>query len=153
MATYRSVEATKLNTTLASSGYSPNPVNEQNAAIRSAYFTYSAPVLLLNDVIELCQVPAGARIIGITVCNSALANSCAIKIGDSDATDRLATGVSLSSAAQSDVAMRVDNVDLDENPAYGYGYRYSADTTIIATVTTVNTSTGIIRGHVEYTLN
>lgn len=157
MATFTSVEAAKLSTTLASSntaGYSPNPVNEQSAPIRCAYFSYNASAnLAVNDIIELCQVPSGARIIGITVSTSGLGNSSQIKIGDYSVTDRLATGVSITSLTQADAAMRVDGTDLDENPAYGYGYRYTADTTLIATVTTASNATGILRGHVEYTLN
>lgn len=161
MATVRSVQAAKVNTTVSSTGYSPNPVNEQSGATRCAYFSYAVaniaatPGLAASDVLELCQVPAGARIVGIVLGCSALGNSSACKIGDADDDDRFTASLSLNAAAQAAVSLRVDSTDTDENPALGYGYKYSAQTVITLTVTTAtaNATAGVIRGHVAYTLN
>lgn len=160
MPTVRSVQATKVNTTLASTGYTPNPANEQSGKLRVAYFSYAVPNIAgtpglgATDVLELCLVPAGARILGITVTNSALGGSAAGSIGDAADNDRLVTSVSIASAAQADVAMRVDSTDTDENPALGYGYEYTADTVIslYMTAATANATAGVIRGHIEYTI-
>jgi hypothetical protein len=157
MATLSSVQATKINTTLASSntaGYSPNPVNEQSGAIRAAYFSYySGSNMSIGDIIELCQVPAGARIIGVTVGTNGLGGSCAGSIGDAGDDDRLVTSVTLSASAQADAAMRNDTGVTTENPALGYGYEYTADTVICIKLTAASANTGVIRGHIEYILN
>lgn len=156
MATFRSVEATKLNNISSGTGYTPNPVNEQSAAIRCAYFSYySSANKASTDVIELCQLPAGARVLGVTWSTNGLGGSCAAKIGDAGDDDRLAVAAAsgLATATNTDLVMQVDSTDTDENPLFGYGYRYTADTTILLTFTAASANNGVIRGHIEYTLN
>jgi hypothetical protein len=107
----------------------------------------------IGDIIELCQVPAGARIIGVTVGTNGLGGSCAGSIGDAGDDDRLVTSVTLSASAQADAAMRNDTSVTTESPSLGYGYEYTADTVIYIKLTAASANTGVIRGHIEYTLN
>lgn len=154
--TYRSVQAAKINTTLASTGYSPNPVNEQSGAMRSAYFSINQSVAVdTGDVLELCQVPAGARIIGILFNNTDFGTTVPVDIGDSDDVDRFAAAsTALATAGTTEIALRLDNTDTDENPAFGFGYKYPAATVIQAKFGTVSGgATGVLRGRVIYVLN
>lgn len=113
--------------------------------------TDASTALVLNDVIKLFTVPAGAIIVGLkyggTARNSG--NDRALTIGDAGDTDRLVTTASGTFFRDNSVSMAdfvagnstVNHAGTGSSVVVnkGFGYKYTADTDIIATITTAGT--------------
>lgn len=152
MPTLYSLQAAKLVNTLAGT-YQPVAPNEMDGPVRSAFFSYNqVNTEATNDTLHLCDVPAGARIIGVFIANEDLGTTVTIDIGDADDTDRLVTGFAGGTASVGFATLRRDDTETDETPTLGYGYRYTAATRILATLTSVSspTANATIRGHILY---
>lgn len=153
MATFRSTQSTRVNNAKLGT-YSPNPANQAIGALRCSYFSYTTTgTEVAADKIEICDVPAGARILGIYVASVDLGTTVEIAIGDSSSAARLVDAVDLSSSAfQAWAVPQVDTANLTDNPSNGFGYKYTEQTTILATF---NLCIGIlsnkpIRGFIAY---
>lgn len=113
--------------------------------------TDASTALVLNDVIKLFTIPKGAIIIGLkyggTARNSG--NDRVITIGDAADPDRLVVTASGTFFRDNSVSMAdfiagystVNHAGTGSSVVVsrGFGYRYTADTEIIATVTTAGT--------------
>lgn len=81
-------------------------VQEVGGRMRAIPFDFTAPVgdLAIADTIELCKVPAGARILGGKFVHSALGAARTITLGDGTTADKYATAIDVSAAGESDFA-------------------------------------------------
>lgn len=80
MATYRSVQRTKQ---MASPPKMLAP-NELKGRARVAWFEYTVPVgnLAINDIVELCELPNGSRILGGEIAWEAMTTGAAAATGE-----------------------------------------------------------------------
>jgi len=150
MATFYSVEATKF-TTPSVEGFVRG--TDLGGKLRVSFFTYNfAGTEATNDTIVLTKVPQGARILGVYVANEDCGTTVTVDIGDSDDTDRLVDDAAWGTAAAAFATLRRDDTETDETPTLGFGYRYSAETNILATLASVSTPTAnaTVRGYVMY---
>lgn len=155
MATLYSVQAAKYN--LAATGFEgQNPSNEAGRTFAVGFDYLLTASETTSDFIQLCQVPAGSRIVGVYFANEDAGTSFIVDVGDASDTNRLASAAQLGTASAGYVAMVNDSdaapvapISLNE-PATGYGYKYNAPTWIGLTPTTVTSLTAnqIIRGHI-----
>jgi hypothetical protein len=104
--------------------------------------------LIINDVIQVCTIPAGATILDATVATPDVdsATSLVWDLGDGDTTGRF---ISSSTVGQAAGVARLSVVG-------GLGYKYTAEDTIDYKVTTApgtGVTSGTIRFMVLYTLD
>jgi len=96
MATVYSVQKTAWDQTIPSKKTKPN---ELAGRMRVAYATYEASSLASGDVIELFNLPNGARIMGGRLFNDALASSTTLSVGYAAHTDSSGSAVTAAAAA------------------------------------------------------
>ena len=72
--------------------------NEQAGRIRVAYATYEASSLSIGDVIQMFNIPNGARLLRGWLAYDALASSTTLSVGNAAYTDSSGSAVSLSAA-------------------------------------------------------
>lgn len=128
MTTYYSAERTK-STTVPATMLKPN---EAHGHVRQAFFSYATPAggLAVDDVLSLCSLPAGARILGGRIAFEAMstgAGAASIRIGTSTTTDAYLGDTSVDAAGVSAIADTI---------ALGYGTVTTAATVLQATVKT-----------------
>ena len=105
--------------------------------------------LVINDVVQMVKIPAGARIHDVTLATDDLESSgtaSVVAVGDGDNDDRFITG---STIARAGGIERINAVD-------GVLYEYSAEDTIdfkCTTAPTTGATSGTIRLVVRYTMD
>ena len=147
MANSFSTQAEKIN---APATYGVNKPSEERGRIRSNWFQHTCESEGIGENISLTKLPAGARVVGIKWASDDLSSgSATLAIGDSADTDRLVSSVAVGAGAigHSHLVLRTPTT---ETPDIGFGYTYSADTWIIATVATAALNTGKLWGQIEY---
>lgn len=128
MATVYSVQKTKWNQNVPSEMVK---TNEQGGRVRVAHGVYEASALSSGDVIEMFNIPNGARLLQGSLANDALGASTTLSVGYAAYTDASGTAVSAdavaykaaastSSAGKADVLATLalgsgSEVDADEN--------------------------------------
>ncbi len=102
-------------------------VQEVGGRMRAIPFDFTAPVgdLAVADTIELCKVPAGARILGGKFVHSAFGAARTITLGDGTTADKYATAIDVSAAGESDFAHTI---------AFNQNEVLAAELTLIATL-------------------
>jgi hypothetical protein len=146
-------------------GHAPLAPNELHGRQRIAFFQFQADrdadglVIAQNDDVRLCQLPAGARIIGGSIKHGAFGASTTLDIGlrgldgsgyinaagtVADDPDALATNLDVATAGVK---------DLLEEPAY-YGYVTEKEVEIYALFEGANPADNVeLSGHVEYVVD
>lgn len=110
MATVYSVQKTKWNQNVPSEMVK---TNEQGGRIRVAHGVYEALALASGDVIEMFNIPNGARLLEGSLAHDALGGSTTLSVGYAAHTDSSGATVALSgaaykAAAASTAAQKVD---------------------------------------------
>jgi hypothetical protein len=158
MATFQSTQAARINNAEAGT-YRPNPANQNDGPLRCAFFSYTvAGTEAANDIIELCNVPAGARILNVFIASDDLGGEFTVKIGDADDADRFVDALALGDSVGQFIdipELRVDTDNTKDDPAYGFGYKYDDQTMIIATISDIGSPSANkqLRGYIAYTVN
>lgn len=127
---------------------------------RKAHFSFdtgaSGPAV--GDIVELVELPEGARVLGISMGWEAMssgAGTAGADYGDSGDADRFITALNMEAASDYQPrALRVDGTNALREPAFGVGFKYSAKTRVTATVTGeawANNAT--LRGTVDYQID
>ena len=105
--------------------------------------------LVINDVIQMVRVPAGAYIIEVTLETDDLDTggpAIVLDVGDGSVTDRFIDACLSAQVVANDVVCRINQMD-------GLNYTYAAEDTIdviVATAPTTSTTTGTILLTVTY---
>jgi len=148
MAITYSTQAEKIN---APQTYGVANASEQGGRIKSNFFQHTCESESTGSTIYLTKLPAGARVVNIRFACEDLGgtNGATLEFGDSSDTDRLVSAFDVSTAA---IAMgnRVLRTPTTETPDIGFGYKYAADTWILATTATQALNTGKFWGTVDY---
>lgn len=134
MATYSSVQSRNGNT-----AFTAGPAGQ----VYKAYGSYTiTTAFVLNDVIEMVRVPAGARITGVTLKTSDLDTSTGIvlDVGDSGARDRLIDGATIGQTGGTSTALVSST---------GNFYKYTTETVITVLVQVAATGTAATSGTIE----
>lgn len=143
MAAYKSVQETKRTGAPAKM----LDTNERHGRIRHAYFDYVVPAggVAINDTIDLCMVPKGARLLGGKFANEALGTSTQVSIGDGTTATKYLDATSTAAAAATDFANTI---------ALYLGEEQAADLVLQAKVTGAALTAGTkIRGYALYVLD
>lgn len=136
--------------------YTPLDPTELAGRLRVAYFqhTCESEAFATSDTINLTVLPAGARVIDIIFCCEDIsAGAATLTIGDSGDPDRLVASFDASGALaprNSTVALRTPTT---ETPDIGFGYKYTAETVIYATVGGANLDTDNLWGAIFYVVD
>jgi len=96
MATVYSVQKTNWNQTVPAVN---NKTNEMGGRVRIAHGVYEASALASGDVIEMFNIPNGARLIEGSLAHDALGGSTTLSVGYAAHTNSSGTAVSASAAA------------------------------------------------------
>jgi hypothetical protein len=108
-----------------------------------SHFALSA-VLATSDTITMFKVPAGARIIGLTLSADDLsaAADITLSVGDADTAARF-----ISAAIIGQAGGTINMIDATYGVRAGFAYQYTADTAILITVAAggTTTTTGTIK--------
>jgi hypothetical protein len=134
MPTYTATMAARGN-----SAYTAGPAGQ----VYTAYSSYSiTTAFVLNDVIEMLRVPAGARITGVTLKTSDLDTSTGIvlDVGDAADTDRLIDGATIGQTGGTTSSLVSST---------GQFYKYTSETVISVLVQVAATGTAATSGTVE----
>lgn len=151
-------------------GNAPLKTNELHGRVRVAYFQFQADrdgvvdgvaVVAQNDMIRLCQIPAGARLLGGKVKNGAFGASCTLDIGlaaldgsgyidtaltVADDPDAIATLVAIATAS-------APAFDIIEEPAY-FGYETQKELDLTCTFKGANPADNIeLSGYITYVVD
>lgn len=132
-----------LTATAASTG-APVYTGGLAATPKIAYASYTvAAALALNDVIQMVRLPAGARVIGISLQTTDLdtggSPAIVLDVGDPDDTDRLIDGATIGQAG---------GISTSVVASTGFGYQYSAET-VISVLVQVAPATGATSGTIQ----
>ena len=73
--------------------------NELAGRVRIAYATYEASALSIGDVVEMFNLPNGARIVSGSIAHDALGSSTTLAVGYAAHTNAAGTAVSAAAAA------------------------------------------------------
>ena len=116
-----------------------------NIELTEVHATYSlSAALVVNDVIQMVKIPAGATVISVTLAAADLDSSgtpaIVLTVGDGDDTDRFIT-TAVGTIAQAGGVCRLDN-------PVGLNHKYTADDTIDVKVTTAP-GTGATSGDID----
>lgn len=135
--TFKSVEVTA----------NPSPrYNEKGVYALYGHYALAA-ALVINDVIQMVAVPAGARVLGVSIKTPDLDThqtpTIALDVGDGDDTDRFIAASIIGQAGG-----QVNNMAATYGNADGYAKQYSADDTIDIKVLTAP-ATGATTGTIE----
>lgn len=126
MATVYSVQKTNWNQTVPAVN---NKTNEMGGRVRIAHGVYEASALASGDVIEMFNIPNGARLIEGSLAHDALGGSTTLSVGYAAHTDSSGTAVSASAAAYKAAAASTSaqKVDILATLALGSGTVVDAD--------------------------
>lgn len=156
MATLYSTQATIINNMALGASPAPIDVTDLGGRVRSAFFSYTTVgTEAVSDVIRLTKLPKGARVIGFNACAEDIgAATCVLAIGDADDVDRLVTGLVVSAALAPNAASTILRTPTTEIVDIGFGYKYTAETWINATVTTAAIdAVGQLWGVIQYVVD
>ena len=103
--------------------------NELAGRVRIAYATYEASALTNGEVIEMFNLPNGARIVGGSLAHDALGTSTTLSVGYAAHTDSSDAAVSVSAAAFKAAASSATAglVDVCATIALNYGLEVDAN--------------------------
>lgn len=121
--------------------------NEAHGRLRPAFFKFTTPASggADGDIYELCEIPAGARILGIKTACEALGASVVAKIGIVGADTKYGSAKDLAAIGEDNFAVLIS-----EN----YGVELTAKERLIMTLTgAAPAATKIVQGHVLYVLD
>lgn len=113
--------------------------NELRGRARTYYFSYKTPASgapAVGEVVQLVKVPKGARVLGLYLNWEALTSAggtAGADIGDGGDADRFIAALNMDAAGEKAQGFRLDNSARE--PALGFGYEYTVEDTIDATVT------------------
>jgi aspartate 1-decarboxylase len=126
MATVYSVQKTNWNQTVPAVN---NKTNEMGGRVRIAHGVYEASALASGDVIEMFNIPNGARLIEGSLAHDALGGSTTLSVGYAAHTNSSGTAVSASAAAYKAAAASTSaqKVDILATLALGSGTVVDAD--------------------------
>ena len=126
MATVYSVQKTNWNQTVPAVN---NKTNEMGGRVRIAHGVYEASALASGDVIEMFNIPNGARLIEGSLAHDALGGSTTLSVGYAAHTDSSGSAVSASAAAYKAAAASTSaqKVDILATLALGSGTVVDAD--------------------------
>lgn len=126
MATVYSVQKTNWNQTVPAVN---NKTNEMGGRVRIAHGVYEASSLASGDVIEMFNIPNGARLIEGSLAHDALGGSTTLSVGYAAHTDSSGSAVSASAAAYKAAAASTSaqKVDILATLALGSGTVVDAD--------------------------
>jgi len=149
MATVYSVQKTKWNQTTPSENIS---TTEMSGRIRIAHGVYEASSLASGDVIEMFNIPNGARLIEGSLAHDALGSSTTLSVGYAAHTNSAGTAVSASAAAYKAAAASTSaqKVDILATLALGSGTVVDADKDGLPVSVTMGGAAGT--GTVELTI-
>lgn len=138
MATVKSDVVTNLDTTNPSTNVLQASL--LHGDVRSAYFSYDTGAAgpAVADVIQLVQVPAGARVLAIWVVYEAMSSAggtAGADFGDSGDADRFVTALDMDAASTGKFLLLRQEDAASDAKTLGIGYKYSAVTRIEAKVT------------------
>ncbi len=105
-------------------------VGDTGGKLRMLWFAHTCQSEGVGDSISLTIIPAGARVVDCLMMWENIGNS-GLSIGDSEAPSRIA--FLLDGSTESTVLTSVLVKPSVEEPEQGFGYRYAARTTILAT--------------------
>jgi len=126
MATVSSVQKTNWNQTVPAVN---NKTNEMGGRVRIAHGVYEASALSAGDVIEMFNIPNGARLIEGSLAHDALGSGTTLSVGYAAHTDSSGTAVSAGAAAYKAAAASTaaQKVDILATLALGSGTVVDAD--------------------------
>lgn len=126
MATVYSVQKTNWNQTVPAVN---NKTNEMGGRVRIAHGVYEASALASGDVIEMFNIPNGARLIEGSLAHDALGGSTTLSVGYAAHTDSSGTAVAAAAAAYKAAAASTaaQKVDILATLALGSGTVVDAD--------------------------
>jgi aspartate 1-decarboxylase len=126
MATVYSVQKTNWNQTVPAVN---NKTNEMGGRVRIAHGVYEASALASGDVIEMFNIPNGARLIEGSLAHDALGASTTLSVGYAAHTDSSGTAVAAAAAAYKAAAASTaaQKVDILATLALGSGTVVDAD--------------------------
>jgi len=126
MATVYSVQKTNWNQTVPAVN---NKTNEMGGRVRIAHGVYEASALASGDVIEMFNIPNGARLIEGSLAHDALGGSTTLSVGYAAHTDSSGSAVSAGAAAYKAAAASTaaQKVDILATLALGSGSVVDAD--------------------------
>jgi hypothetical protein len=126
MATVYSVQKTNWNQTVPAVN---NKTNEMGGRVRIAHGVYEASSLSAGDVIEMFNIPNGARLIEGSLAHDALGSGTTLSVGYAAHTDSSGTAVSASAAAYKAAAASTSaqKIDILATLALGSGTVVDAD--------------------------
>jgi hypothetical protein len=127
-----------------------NKANVERGRIRSNYFSFTVPTgdVAVNDMVQLTNIPKGARILGGWIAAEAMttgAGAASIQIGDGTTAAKYLGTTDIDAAAQADFAHTV---------ALNFGEELAAEMVLTATVTTESWAAGKkLCGHLRWVLD
>ena len=142
MASFKSTQAT----TMDDPGHLQLKPNEAHGRKRTAYFDYTTVAgTVINDTLDLNEIPIGARIIGGNLAFGALGAGATVGIGYSGAATRYKAQTSAAAAGNFDIARTL---------AENYGDELTLRQRLILTFAGANPASGIvIKGHIDYVVD
>ena len=131
-----------------------NGTQEFAGKIRTAYFSKTAESEGTASTIFLTKLPSGARVVGIDWCSEDLsAGAATIEIGDASDTDRLVSAFDVGTAAIAAGPRVLRTPDTETSQTIGFGYKYTAETDIIATTAVAALNTARFWGVIQYVVD
>ena len=150
MATVYSVQKTKWNQNVPAEAID---TNELGGRIRVAHAVYEASSLASGDVIEMFNIPNGARLLEGSLAHDAMGSSTTLSVGHEAYTNSSGTAVSAAAAAYKAAAASTSaqKVDVLATLALGSGTVVNADKDGLPVTVTMGGAAGT--GTVELTIN
>lgn len=139
---------------LATGAHAPLKPSQLGGRLRAAYFNGTSVAADATSVISLTKVPAGARIIALYfACQDLGAATSAIEFGDAGDPDRLVSAFDVGTAAVAYSARTLRTPGAAE-PDLGFGYIYTTETVITATISVASqTAGGLYWGCILYVVD
>jgi hypothetical protein len=140
MATIQATQATKIaNASLGT--YAPLLPGELGGRLRVAYFSHTTTAsgngTVVGDIIQLTKLPARSRVVDFAfLCEDIGAATATLGIGDTGDSDRLVSAIAISAAVAHRAASTILRTGTTEEPDLGWGYLYTTETWISATIQT-----------------
>lgn len=155
-----SIQYDQMVTDIATSGVKATA--QDQGILRVARFDLEFSASAAGTTLNLCRLPAGARVIAVLLGFEGTA-SLTLDVGDASDTDRLVAAADLGTDSPTTGGVikmfgRVDTVAFgtapqSSTPAVGIGYTYTAETTITGTTGGATATAGeVLRGCILYTL-
>jgi hypothetical protein len=144
MATFLTAQLTKVDDGVAS--FDQLKPNEHYGRVRIEYFNYlTVAGMLVADIISLCDIPKGARLVGGRLLTGAMGASVTLSVGTVAAPTRYLAATSVAAASSTDFANTI---------ALNQGEEFSVLTRVIATIAGAAPTAGIVlQGYVLYVVD